>query len=387
MLRLPEWLLRLILIGFGIFLAGSCAFVGFLIWQNYRVERLINLDMGIVQFRVGNGDLFYAQADLIAPPENPEAVLSEHRLAWDDNGFRVSIPPNGAYEIIALGDSYTEATNVARPWATVLAEETGLDVLNLAYRGYGPQEEALVMQEYGAIHEPEIVVIGFFGGNDLSNAVTFYENNSQFQLPSLSQQAINWSIGQFLNNRPIEEYQYPVYMNLNGQRQAIAFLNGYVTWVNVTYEALRDSLNLAETVKSWELIRNSAPADACIILAYFPSKPTIYLPYVLPDYHGTLINSQKQIILLETGAKLEEAVWTPNYEELLSRRHNLRDALHDAALESGLHFVDISAPLEQTASAGQMLYYVYDTHWNQAGHDLAAQTLANYINEGNCEEN
>jgi len=31
---------------------------------------------------------------------------------------------------------------------------------------------------------------------------------------------------------------------------------------------------------------------------------------------------------------------------------------------------------QQHVDAGELLYYPYDTHWNQDGQDLAAQTIA-----------
>jgi hypothetical protein len=32
--------------------------------------------------------------------------------------------------------------------------------------------------------------------------------------------------------------------------------------------------------------------------------------------------------------------------------------------------------LQAHVNQGELLYYPYDSHWNQAGHDLAAQTIA-----------
>jgi hypothetical protein len=58
---------------------------------------------------------------------------------------------------VALGDSYTEAANVARPWPDVLAERSGLAVRNLGFRGYGPVEELRVLRDYGVKSNPRLV--------------------------------------------------------------------------------------------------------------------------------------------------------------------------------------------------------------------------------------
>jgi hypothetical protein len=96
------------------------------------------------------GDIFVTRPGIIAPPANPYDVLSEHPLVWDADGFRVPVGPSDHYEIIALGDSYTEAANVAQPWPDVLALKSGRAVRNMGFRGYGPVEEARVLKDYGA---------------------------------------------------------------------------------------------------------------------------------------------------------------------------------------------------------------------------------------------
>ncbi|MFN8373969.1 MAG: hypothetical protein U0694_13965 [Anaerolineae bacterium] len=71
----------------------------------------------LVRFTVGIGDMFITRQGQIAPPENPYEVLSEHRLGYDDEGFRIPARSADTYDIVALGDSYTEAANAARPLA------------------------------------------------------------------------------------------------------------------------------------------------------------------------------------------------------------------------------------------------------------------------------
>jgi hypothetical protein len=39
-------------------------------------------------------------------------------------------------------------------------------------------------------------------------------------------------------------------------------------------------------------------------------------------------------------------------------------------------FIDLLPAFEEAVARGDLLYYPYDTHWNQAGHNLAAQVIA-----------
>ena len=110
---LRAWGARIALIVFGSVLGLALAWLllplvlsRFGIYQG-TIARTADLDMGVVQYRVGNGDIFFAQRGSIRPPENPDQVLSTHRLAWDADGFRILGVARDTYDVVALGDSYT----------------------------------------------------------------------------------------------------------------------------------------------------------------------------------------------------------------------------------------------------------------------------------------
>jgi hypothetical protein len=49
------------------------------------------------------------------------------------------------------------------------------------------------------------------------------------------------------------------------------------------------------------------------------------------------------------------------------------------AAEHDIAFLDLSPTFQAVAATGVELYYPYDTHWNQSGHDLAAQSIAAHL--------
>lgn len=385
MSNMREWFIRLSLM-----LGGtSAALVLIIIFApmiiNQGRAKFANIDLGEVDFMIGNGDLFIAQPGSIRPPNNPYELLSRHYLAWDADGFRVPQYPSEAYSIIALGDSYTEAANAAFPWPDILARESRQAVRNLGYRGYGPQELALVMQEYGINHNPDIIVIGFFGGNDISNAGSFTERENDFLLPEIVRDA---AIAFDASGEPWksdnEFFQYPINVSLNGQLEPIAFFNSYTSWLTVFQEDLRASVEFAAIRQSWVEIRDAAAEDACIIISYFPSKSHIYLPFVVAENRDTLVDGQAQRLLDESDFRIKRNFdLPPSYENFLERRNNIAIVLAEIAAEEGLHFVDLTAAFDAAAASGELLYYRYDTHWNQAGHELAGTVIADYI-KSNC---
>jgi hypothetical protein len=74
------------------------------------------------------------------------------------------------------------------------------------------------------------------------------------------------------------------------------------------------------------------------------------------------------------------------FDAITPRLGHLRDAVRAAALEAGLAFFDTTPILEQAAAQGEMVYYVYDTHLNQRGHDLAGAAIADYLRSDPCAE-
>lgn len=349
--------------------------------------RVHSVNMGLIRFTAGMGDIFYARPGVVAPPADPYKVLSEHSLAWDADGFRVPARPSDRYEILALGDSYTEAANVARPWPDVLAAKSGRAVRNMGFRGYGPLEEALVLKEYGAKSGARVVIVGYFEGNDLNDVV--FSSDDPFVLPSIARQAIppydpNNPIWKSDNSGP---FQYPLKITINNATHQMAFLDDYLSWLNGDLWDFTHSYNLAALGNVWDDMAKSVP-NSCLVIAYFPNAPHIYAPYVVSEDRDRLMATLAEMKLVEDGARLGSVKATPalTFADVMRRLDNQRDAVASLAAKKGLPFIDLVPAFQAAAARGEILYYAYDTHWNQAGHDLAGQVIADYLarNPGMC---
>jgi lysophospholipase L1-like esterase len=335
-----------------------------------------------ITFTVGMGDILFYQASWLPPLEDIDEVLSIHPVQWSADGFRVPHRTADRYPIVALGDSFTESANAPKPWPDVLAESLGQPVLNLGFRGFGPLDEAEVFKRYGAQDAPHTILIGFFEGNDLSNAYTFLERG--FIPPSETEE---FTLRQ-LELTPIEsrDVRYPMQVDLGGTLHDIVFLEGYVWALNGERAAYDESVNLDLVAQSWQDIRATAPADACIVVAYFPDKSHVYLPFLTPDDQTILMQK-----VMRTAADAGEALSLADptdadrpFDALLARLGNQRDALAARAEAEGFAFFDTTPILREGASQGQMLYYTYDTHWNQDGHQRVGAALADYLRTDPC---
>jgi hypothetical protein len=92
----------------------------------------------------------------------------------DEHGFRNRLGLRHA-ELVFIGDSYTEAGEVAEPDTFVqrIAMVSGLNAVNLGRGAYGPQQASIVLRRYGLAYQPRVVFWQFFAGNDLSDAYNF----------------------------------------------------------------------------------------------------------------------------------------------------------------------------------------------------------------------
>lgn len=94
--------------------------------------------------------------------------------ATDEHGFRNPRDRRRA-ELVFVGDSYTEAAQIEREscFVELVGERLGKSVLNLGRGGYGPQQEAIVLERHALPASPKVVVWQVFDGNDLRDAEQF----------------------------------------------------------------------------------------------------------------------------------------------------------------------------------------------------------------------
>lgn len=328
-------------------------------------------------FRTGNGDILYWQSEYIAPLENPDEILSVHRLQVDADGFRLPANPSDDYDVVALGDSYTEGANVARPWTDAFANASSLSIRNLGFRGYGIRHHAWVWQEYGIQENPDVLIIGFFGGNDVFTAGLDIE--APFSTPLEEREADTLAEPVTDHSVTEDEVIYPIYLS---DGTPITFLSTYISWMNAAEDQLTGSVNYQVIEENLALIQQSASQDTCLVFVYFPSKPEVYFPY-LNETYPALLEGQKTVLINSDGTLHIVEDFDINIERVLDWRLNTGNVFTELAESLGYETLNLHPAFDEHAANGEMLYYTYDTHWNQAGQTLAGETIADFVTE-NC---
>jgi SGNH hydrolase-like domain, acetyltransferase AlgX len=339
--------------------------------------------------RQSDGDLYYYMRGKIVPlsPDQDQVVAHVH-MTTDANGFRNSLPEKATYGIVALGDSFTRASGVAFPWPQKLAEHTGNDVLNLGDVALGPQDELKLLRQYGLKKKPQWVILAYFEGNDLYDAAS-YEQANPFIL---------FRFGRYLLNRSMEawhkagwdkasavvnsNYLYPITISINGKPLEMTFFSYYISWLSLNREAIESSQNYRIATKTiLQMQELSEAAGAHFLLVYVPSKEHVYLPSLNGADTLARVFSDVPTIELDKARFLQFTSERATPE--LTRQH-MDDQAHllaDFAAENNIRFLDLTPVFQEAAGTGIEFYYPFDTHWNQLGHDLAAETIYNYIKE------
>jgi hypothetical protein len=353
------------------------------------VRRIQALSDQSYDIKLSNGDLFYWMKGRIAPvPSDQDKVVAQVRWQTDADGFRNNVPKSDTYDIVALGDSFTIGGNVASPWPQMLAEYSGSTVLNLGEAGNGPQQELKILRQYGLDSSPQWVILAFFEGNDLHDAAS-YAQASYFILPRFGKYVMQHGLDAFSEGdssgdttSEAPNYRYPITVKVNGNDLQLAFFSYYVAWLSVSRDVIESSQNYAlveETIIEARDLTEAAGAQ--FLLVYVPSKEHVYLPYLKdPDVLANVFTDVPSMELGEAGfLQFTNKQVSP---ELASQHSDDQSSLLAAfAAGQNIHYLDLTPVFQEQASSGVELYYPFDTHWNQLGHNLAAGTINQYIHK------
>ena len=151
---------------------------------------------GLIVMEIGLRVAGFAHASLYAPDERRGWVLRPSVTAWvgteagrrlvstsaaglRDREHAIEKPP-GTVRIAVLGDSFTEALQVAAEetfWAVLerllrscpAYAGRAVEVINFGVGGYGTAQELLTWREQASHYAPDLVVLAFYTENDVLN--------------------------------------------------------------------------------------------------------------------------------------------------------------------------------------------------------------------------
>ena len=295
----------------------------------------------------------------------------------DDEASREK--PDGVFRILVIGDSFTVGANVEQdePYAMVmerlLRERFGdrIEVLNAGVGAWNPFQYAQYYEFHGRDFEPDLVVVGFFVGNDsyvaqndVSETRTAIAGRRVARDKLAEVKSLTFKIwlyerfnlARWWINRGAIVFDESDVLDHNSPRDGGDFSEKYLA-----VQARRFARNHLQMNK-----RRREKMENCVVqvrriqtLAAKDGASTFVL--LIPD--------ENQI-----NRSLAEAVWPQEQPQ----RYDLdmpQSLLHDMLGEIDLPVIDPRPAF----LADERRLYMNDTHWNAGGHQLAAEEIVKAI--------
>ena len=265
------------------------------------------------------------------------AAGTVHRYPFhtDGEGFR-NAATRANIAVAALGDSFTDAQTMAVEfgWPMQLERKIGQSVQNYGTAGFGPQQELLTLQDFALPHHPRVVVLAFFGGNDIRDAEVFERRGGRST--AVDHPELGWPVKKIVSRADtwfvVNAFQaaaarlaekrdaaslpgvIPAFHEVHTNGPAFdrgmfsvplentilrwAFMPPYLAWLGYSQDELmrRAGWQIADRSLT-AMARMSSASGAQFVVAYIPSKAQVYLPLLTRVMDGAILSRAIQDVL------------------------------------------------------------------------------------------
>lgn len=348
--------------------------------------------------------LLFDPIDYLHPDIQNDPVLGvrikPYSAGHDSWGYRNRSVPEKA-DIVAIGDSQTYGVSATsrNSWPALLGEITGRTVYNLSLPGYDPTDYYYLMQAEAFKLNPAVIIVGFYFGNDLSEAYRNVYSRSHWEglrkqgfvpeknIPLKSVESVSDVKGILLGNirgwlshnslfyRIATSYIKDTFkLNITKYRDAdnnfIEFqdkktgINTSLTPVmrlgavdisdNRIQEGLRITLEVFKMMK-----RECDQKNIRLIILLIPTKESVLAKYIEDS------DVQKK---------------SADINELILKERKVRDIIKAELTKQDISFVETVGPLSDAAGV-KPVYPRFDGHPNKDGYGVIAKTVSEFLND------
>lgn len=294
----------------------------------------------------------------------------------DKHGFRNEEPWPDTIDLVVLGDSFTAAEVIQRPYWQGLSDS----MLVLALPGSGTVEQQLLFEAFALPQKPKTTVLAYFAGNDLEdNGYLSWMDAKDMtwrDIPHLYKHAHDYSVvfrlAQYLAASALQSVQRNCHYPLIARTELptpVIFYRYFLPQLRLNMFDLlaSEKMRLTRTSIS-EIASAMQAAGGELILMYIPTKIEIYWEYLDDE-------SKEKFIAIES-----RDYGVGGLKHLEPNLHVQRQVMREFADEIDIAFLDLTPSLQAAVQDGITPYFVADTHWNQQGHDIARIALLDFLN-------
>jgi hypothetical protein len=342
------------------------------------------------------------------PQMRPGYPDIEYTLTTDKIGFRNKTELE-KYDIIALGDSFTEGSNITDDdvWTVKLAQKSGLSVYNLGMAGTHPAIYLETLKLFGTSLSPRMALCMLYEGNDFRDSNYEREDTISHKIGNffkgsplrLALQNLLIKSMSSSENKPAEKQTVSENAQAESEKEdvnpesvsAISWLpvpipeGPDVKYYTFTVKSLlahfekKDSFlrtkGYRQTIASLRQIKKICDDNSIrLVIVYASDKSHVLVPLAIDK-----ISSQTLRDFMALKAKglppVEELK-----DELLSRLDMKEKVFKDFCQKEYIDFVSLTEPLRQEVALGEQLYFTYDDHWTPLGHEVVANAVNDFLN-------
>ncbi|MHC4293107.1 MAG: alginate O-acetyltransferase AlgX-related protein, partial [Planctomycetota bacterium] len=324
-----------------------------------------------------------------------------YTITVDKRGFRNTTDLE-KYDVVTLGDSFTEGSHVSdkHAWPLVFSNKSNLTVYNLGMSGGSPLTYLDTLEKYGLALSPKTVICSIYEGNDFRDSnfeatkeekrVSFISRIKSSPLRNAIKNGLIRLFGPVSNKRfsknitALESPSHPMYavswipvcIPQTSEAKYYAFKIKRLLAHFDTTDNIKKSFGCQGLIQYLrEINRTCKDQDMRFIIMYIPDKPHVVLPLL-----KNRLSAEQVHAFMSLKAKN-----LPQPDELMeilySRLEAHESIIEELCREDSIEFISLTEPLQQETLKGRQVYYTYDQHWTPLGQLVAAETLADYLHE------
>ncbi|NES96071.1 MAG: hypothetical protein F6K32_12715, partial [Desertifilum sp. SIO1I2] len=310
-------------------------------------------------------------------------TLGSNQFGFNDRDYLLEKDPS-SFRMLFVGDSFSWAGGRDGNYTALLENQfqntpnlPPVEVINTGYPMTHTGEQLLMLQKYGLQYNPDLVVLGFFTGNDFIDADPYRKrivvNDTQIDIDK---------------RREVRFLGYPII----GRSRLILF-------VQQKYQVFREMMKIEQAARADE----SAPiafSEETFLQIELARMEFCNLEKQSQSYYqgniDYILNSISQMNALLKARDIQFVVTlypdefqvNSELQDTLFDRFNLNREDYDLECfqkiliehleKENIPYLDLLQPF-QVASQTQTLYLLRDTHWNAEGNQLAAKLLHEYL--------
>ncbi len=296
---------------------------------------------------------------------NSQGLREDHEVAPPPS-FAGSgpAPQSGTTRVLCVGDSFTFGYGVegnqAYPYllnGSKAPDNSAIESINGGVMGYGTDNEAAWLQAYGWQLKPKIVIVGFYVGNDVRDVILGREKTMVDEQGNLLPSS----------NEPANSVKYWLAANSH----AYVFLRGLAH--DIFAPKTKGDTQGFKTYDTASLYFKTEPSD----IAGGWGKALGLLDSMRAD--ATAHGAEFVVVVIPTREQVDDAFWQQmlnkfRLNEADLQRDRPQQRLADWSASSGTPIIDL-LPGFRADAGSDPYYYTLDSHWNPAGHTLAAKLI------------